>query len=472
MSRYDEQETRALPHSIDAEQAVLGGLMLDPASLAKISDWLAEDDFYRKDHRVIFRAITELSKVSRPCDAVTLCEWFDLNGLSELVNGSIYILELANSTPSAANIVAYAEIVREKAVLRKLIDAGTTLVSDSFSPNGRASADIVANASHALSGLAATPKGGLMPAKGAFKALVAQQIERYEAGPKLLGLPTPWHELNKITHGLRPGVLYIVGARPSMGKSVFIENLAFFSALRGTNTAIFSAEMTAQEYAARATASHGDIPFAWVEQPSNDKEWPDAEIYWSRNGEIVNRLMKAPVLIDDTPAININQLQARARRAHMQKPLELIVVDHLHDMDHGRRPDGVRHEIGIAVQGLKTLAKEFHCPVVVAAQLNRGVANRTDKRPTLADLREAGEIEQKGDVIMFLHREDYYDQNKEPGCVQLIPAKGRNIKVGETIYLRNSFDRMRLDDGERPHGSSQESARSNKFDAQSDPWAA
>jgi len=460
-----------LPQSRDAEQAVLGGLMIDPSALAKIADWLSESDFYAQEHRAIFRAVTELTKASRPCDPVTMADWFAENKLSDLVGGAGYVIELANTTPGAANIVAYAEIVREKSVLRSLVEVGDRLAADAGEAR-KPSADLVAGASHALGGLSATPKGGLMQAKVAFKALVSQQIERYEAGPKLLGLPTPWHELNKITHGLRPGVLYIVGARPSMGKSVFIENLAFFTALRGTNTAIFSAEMTAQEYAARATASHGDIPFAWVEQPSNDKEWPDAELYWARNGAIVDRLMNAPVLIDDTPAININQLQARARRAHMQKPIELLVVDHLHDMDHGRKAEAIRHEIGIAVQGLKTLAKEFHCPVVVAAQLNRSVASRTDKRPTLADLREAGEIEQKGDVIMFLHREDYYDANKEPGCVQLIPAKGRNIKVGETIYLANRFDRMRLDDGERPANSAQEAPRSNRFSAQSDPWAA
>lgn len=467
MSHYDEQALRVPPHSNDSEQAVLGGLMLDPASLVKIADWLAEDDFYRKDHRLIFRAITELTKASRPCDPVTLADWFDLNGLSELVGGANYVLELANSTPSAANIVAYAEIVREKSVMRRLIDVGTNLASAAFEPKGSASADLVAKATHALGGLAATPKGGLMPVSGPIKELIAEQIERYNSGPGLIGIPTPWSALNRITGGLRKKTLYIVGARPSMGKSVLGGNLAFFSALRGLRVGIFSAEMTAKEFVMRAVAAHGDIPYSWVEHPSNDFE--DSEIYWGRNSEIITRIKTSQILIDDTPAIKVRQLRARADREQMRKPFDLIVTDHLHDLGYDPKEEA-RFAYGRAVQEHKSMAKDYDCPVVLLAQLNRALAARSDKRPTMTDLREAGEIEQKGDVIMFLHREDYYDPNKEPGCVQLIPAKGRNIKVGETIYLRNSFDRMRLDDGERPHSSASEPARSNKFDAQSDPW--
>jgi replicative DNA helicase len=461
-----EEVLRVPPHSVDSEQAVIGGLMIDPQALPKIADWLVEEDFYRNDHRLIFRAITELSRRSQPCDAVTMGEWFEENKLADLVGGSSYVVQLANSTPSAANIVAYAEIVREKSILRQLIDVGTTITSNAFTPSGRASSDIVAIASQALTGFAATRRAGLVPAKASLKALAAAQTERYAQGPGLLGLPTPWMDLNRITRGLRNGSLYILGARPSMGKSVFCGNLAYFTALRGKRVAIFSAEMTAQEYAARAVAAHGCIPFEWVEHPMDCEE---SEVYWQHNTSIITQLLAAPVLIDDTPAVKIEQLQARARREHMRKPLELIVVDHLHDMGIDPKAEA-RFEYGRAVQGCKTLAKEFNCPVVLAAQLNRNSATRADKRPTMADLRESGEIEQKADVILFLHREDYYWTGTEPvpenikGVVELIPAKGRNIKTGETIYLKNRFDEMRLDDGEAPKVS-QARARRSQFDA-------
>ena len=299
----------------------------------------------------------------------------------------------------------------------------------------------------ALSGLATPTRTGLVSVKGALRSLAAAQAERYAAGAQLLGLPTPWAALNKLTRGLRQGVLYVVGARPSMGKSILGENVATFSALRGTRTALFSVEMTAPECMARAVAAHGDIPFDWVEQPT---DCDDAEMYWQRNTAIMSRLVGAPLIVDDTPAIKIDQLVARARREHTRKPLELIVVDHLHDMGIDARQEA-RHEYGRAVQGCKTLAKELNVPVVLLAQLNRSVAGRAEKRPALTDLRESGEIEQKADVILFLHREDYYDASTHlQDVVEVIPAKGRNIRVGKTLYLANRFDRMRLDDWEGP----------------------
>lgn len=454
---------RVPPHSVDAEQSVIGGLMLDERALAKIADWLVEEDFYRKDHRLIFRAISHLHNASKPVDAVTMGEWFEENGLAELVGGTSYAIQIANTTPSAANIVAYAEIVREKSILRKLIDTGTSIVGSAFEPCGKSSADIVAVASHAISGLAATNRGGLSPIKPALRELAAQQAERYSAGPKLLGLPTPWKDLNRVTKGLRDGVLYIVGARPSMGKSIFAENLASFTALRKERVALFSVEMSSSEVMARAVASRGDIPFDWVEQP---KDCDDSETYWQRNTTIMSCLVEAPLIIDDTPAIGINQLVARARREHMRMPLRLIIVDHMHDMHIDPRQEA-RREYGLIAQGCKTLAKELRCPVVLLAQLNRSVANRSEKRPTLTDLRESGEIEQKGDVILFLHREDYYDSKTHlQGIVELIPAKGRNIRIGETIHLQNRFDRMRLDDleGDLPSLPEQEShGRRNRF---------
>lgn len=446
MTQFEEMNLRQPPCALDAEQSVLGGLMLDSSALSKIADWLTENDFFESRNRLLFRAISNLVEAGTPCDAITLSDWLADNSLAELV-GISYPLELANTTPSAANITAYAEIVAEKARLRALMDRGAEIVSAASSVGADSSA-IAAKALHELTTLtAAKSRGGLVPVKPIMKVVFAEMVARYERGPGLLGLPTPWHKLNDVTKGLRDGVLYIIGARPSMGKSIFGGNLACFTALRGERVAWFSAEMTAQECMSRAIAAHGNIPFDWVEQPSNNDA--DAELYWSLQTQIMTELTASPLLIDDTPAIRIEQVMARARREHMRKPLRLIVIDHMHDMGTDPKAE-VRHEYGRIAQGAKTLAKELNCPVVLLAQLNRNLSSRGDKRPQLTDLRESGEIEQKADVILFLHREDYYGDTHLKGVVELIPAKGRNIRIGETVHLANRFDRMRLDDWDGP----------------------
>lgn len=434
---------RVPPHDIAAEQAVLGALMLAPESLAKISDWLTEQDFYRADHRLIYRAVTALIGRGSPVDTVTLMDWFDANGLSELIGGAGYLIDLNNATASAARIVAYAEIVSEKSRLRAAIAAGTSLTEAAWK-RGADPEQVIGNATHELAQMHASKlRGGLEPAKVGMKRMQAELMERYKRGPALLGQPWPWQELNHCTKGLRDGVLYIVGARPSMGKSIFGLQVALNNAMNGNNTAFFSVEMGADECMARAVACIGEIPHEWVESP-NDKDM-DADFYWSRLTTATQRIIEAPLLIDETPAITRVQLMARARRAHMQKPLRLIVVDHMHDM--AIDPKQARFEYGQIAQDGKTLAKEFKCPVILLAQLNRQSANRTDRHPTMTDLRESGEIEQKGDVILFLHREDYYDKNTHmKGIVEVIPAKGRNIKTGETILLRNVFSEMRMED--------------------------
>ncbi|MBN8740707.1 MAG: replicative DNA helicase [Xanthomonadaceae bacterium] len=423
---------------------MLGALMIAPDRLALIADWLREDDFYRKDHRVIYRGICEQSQRGDEVDAVTLGEWFDAQGIADLVGGVKYILELANTTPSAANIVAYAEIVREKAQLRRAIDVGTSLATAAFA-RGAGSEAVMAVASQELSLLqSSNARTGLQPTKPLIKRLVAEMTRRYaEQGGGLVGLPTPWRALNEHTKGLRDGCVYVVAARPSMGKTAFGLQLAGFTALRGARAAVFEVEMTGDECMARMLACHGEIPFSWVDFPVDGG---DSELHWSRLYAMTGQLTNAPLLIDETPALKIEQLMARARREHLREPIRLIVIDHLHDMGVDRTKE-LRHELGNVVQGCKTLAKELRCPVVLLGQLNRNVAGRQDKRPTLTDLRESGEIEQKADAIYFLHREDYYDRDSHmAGTVELIPAKGRNLRLGETILLRNRFDQMRLED--------------------------
>jgi len=439
-----EANLRVPPMAIDAERAVLGGLMLAPSALTKVSDWLREDDFYRRDHRLIYRALGDLAgRPDAAIDAVTMAEWFDANDAADLLDGgSSYLIDLANETPSAANIVAYAEIVAERARLREAISVGTEFVEAAWAP-GADSQTVISAAVHRLSSMQGSKlRGGLELAKVALKRATEAVFARYHAGPGLLGLPWPWKDLNDCTKGLRKKTLYVVGARPSMGKSIFGLQAAVFSALRGSRVAFFSVEMGAEECMTRAIAMVGEIPHEWVEHP--DDNHPDAELYWARMYEAIAKLSECELLIDETPTISARQLYARAHRAHMQKPLDLIVVDHMHDMEVD--PKNARFDYGVITQTGKTMAKQFDCPVVLLAQLNRGSQERSNKRPVMSDLRESGEIEQKADVILFLHREDYYKAGEMPGVVEVIPAKGRNLRLAETIYLRNVFHEMRMTD--------------------------
>ncbi len=443
-SDYPVDALRVPPHATDAEQAVLGGLMLAPESLAKVADWLTEADFYRADHRAIFRAVVTLHGRGQPVDPVTMADWFEAAGIADAVGGMGYLIELTNATASAANITAYAEIVVEKSRLRSLIEAGTKLTESAWS-RGADPQLVAAETAHTLTMLAPSKlRGALDPVKGAMKRMQAELMARYQRGPGLLGEPWPWKAVNDCTKGLRDGVLYVVGARPSMGKSIFALQTAMFSALRGNNTAFFSVEMSAEECMARAVACIGEIPHEWVENPA--KEEDDAEWNWSKLSRATEKILEAPILIDETPGLTVEQFAVRARRAHMQKPLRLIVVDHMHDMGLDPKREQ-RHEYGRIAQMAKTLAKEMRCPVILLAQLNRKNAGN---RPGLTDLRESGEIEQKADVVFFLHREDYYDtpdiKTHLQGVVELIPAKGRNIRVGNTIHLQNTFSEMRMQD--------------------------
>jgi replicative DNA helicase len=451
---------RVPPHDITAEQAVLGALMLAPESLAKVSDWLTEHDFYRADHRLIYRAVAALIDRGSPVDTVTMMDWFDANGLADLIGGAGYLIELNNATASAARIVAYAEIVSEKSRLRAAIGVGTKLVESAWG-RGADAEQVIGHAAHELSQMHASKlRGALEPVKAAMKRMQTELMARYQRGPGLLGEPWPWKDLNDCTKGLRDGVLYIVGARPSMGKSIFGLQTALFHALRGHNSAFFSVEMTAEECMARAVACVGEIPHDWVENPA--KEDDNAEWYWSRLSDATARIIDAPLLIDETPSLSVDQWMARSRRAHMQNPLRLIVLDHIHDMAIDPKREA-RHEIGRIVQGGKTLAKELRCPVVMLAQLNRSLANRSDKRPTMTDLRESGEIEQKADVILFLHREDYYQPDTHlRGMVEVIPAKGRNIRTGQHIGLQNVFGEMRMADWVGPWPASPEPERKSR----------
>ncbi len=433
-----------LPRSIDAEQAVLGGLMIQPAAHAKIADWISEDDFYRRDHRLIYRAISWLVQHDKPCDAVTLGEWIAASKVEGLVGDVSYVIELANSTPSAANIVAYAEIVAEKSRLRKAIDLGHSVATEAAKPGAEAGL-IVANAMRSLVQLEASKlRGGLQPTKPLLRSWFAEMNRMYESGDRVTGMPTPWRELNEATRGMQDGELIVIAGRPNMGKSVAGLNIASFTALRGGRTAVFTLEMTARQVLNRCISAMGGIPYDWIRAPHQQG---DSELYWPRITNVTTELLAAPLLIDEQPKITIEQLRARCLREHMRAPLRLVLVDHVHIM--GRKGENEVRELGEISGGLKALAKELNCPVVALAQLNRGVESRTDKRPSMSDLRASGEIEQDADLILLLYRDDYYNTGTHlRGVVEMIVGKGRDVRSGQVVHLANRFDEMRLDDWE------------------------
>ena len=445
-------QRRLPPQSVEAEQAVLGGLMLAPDALTRIADWVRPDDFYRRDHQLIYRAIRELAQKPRPFDAVTLGEWFQAQGLGEQVAGGAYLIELASTTPSAANITAYAEIVVDKAKLRQLIDLGTIMVNAGFQPEGRDTRDLIAQAQHAIARLAGHPRaGGVKAMPEVAQRWFADLQRRYEDQGGLCGLPTPWAKFNALTGGLMPGELIVLAGRPGMGKSLLAINIATANALCGRHALFFNLEMTDVGIFNRCIASVADVPLQWLRRPQDDA--PGSETYWARVTEAVRRMRAAPLMIDDTPALTCEQIVARARREHLRRPVELIVVDHLHLMPlPGRTRETV--EIGEITRDLKALAKELGCPVLLLAQLNRSVEARPNKRPVLRDLRESGNIEQDADLIVFVYRDDYYAEQEDrpseyPGLAELNIAKQREGTTGR-VWGRSRLEVGRIDDCDDP----------------------
>jgi replicative DNA helicase len=424
---------RVPPQSVEAEQAVLGGLLLVPESWDRVADRLIESDFYRRDHQMIFRAIGELQNKSMPPDAVTLGEWFESQGIAELVGGSRYILELASTTPSAANITAYADIVRDKSVLRKLIDAGTEITSDGFEPEGRATQAILEKAEMSVFRIAeagARGRQGFVPMRAAVKEAFQQLQQRFENKGAITGLPTGFTDLDEITAGLQPSDLIIVAARPSMGKTALAVNIAEYAAIKTKKAvAVFSMEMSASQLAFRLISSLGRINQQHLRTGDlQDEEWP-------RVTSAITLLGEAKIFIDDTPGLSPVELRSRSRRLKREHDLGLIVVDYLQLMAVPGNQENRATEISEITRGLKALAKELNVPVMALSQLNRSLEQRSDKRPVMADLRESGAIEQDADVILFIYRDEVYNKDStDKGMAEIIISKQRNGPTG-TIKL-------------------------------------
>ncbi len=437
-------QLRVPPHSVEAEQAVLGGLMLAPDAYDKVNDQLTENDFYRRDHRLIYRAIRELAEKDRPFDAVTLGEWFESQGKLEQVGDGAYLVELASTTPSAANIAAYAEIVRDKAVLRQLIEVGTNIVNDGFQPEGRDSAELLSSAEQQVFKIAeagARGRADFVGMNNALKDAFEVLQSRFENGGSVTGLPTGYTEFDNMTAGLQPTDLVILAARPAMGKTTFALNIAEYAAIKSKKAvAVFSMEMSASQLAMRLISSNGRINATRLRTGQLEDE------DWSRVTGAISMLKQTKIFIDDTPGLSPDVLRSKARRLKREHDLGLIVIDYLQLMAVPGNSENRATEISEISRSLKGLAKELGVPVIALSQLNRSLETRTDKRPVMADLRESGAIEQDADMIVFIYRDDYYNKENSPdkGLAEIIIGKQRSGPTG-SIKLKFFGEYTRFD---------------------------
>ncbi|ODV10755.1 MAG: replicative DNA helicase [Rubrivivax sp. SCN 70-15] len=428
---------RMPPHSVEAEQSVLGGLLLDNLAWDRAGDLLTESDFYRHEHRLIFGAIGALVNHSKPADVITVFEQLQSHGKADDCGGLAYLNALAQSVPSAANLRRYAEIVRERAILRKLIAASDEIATTAFNPQGRAVTQILDEAEGRIFKIGeegSRQRQGFQGIDKLVVALIDRVQELHDNGAEeVTGVRSGFYDLDRMTAGLQKGDLVVLAARPSMGKTAFALNIAEHVAVsEGLPVLVFSMEMGASQLALRLVGSLGRIDQQGLR--TGRLRTDD----WERLTEAVDKLGQVQMFIDETPALTAAELRARARRMARQfgGTLGLIVIDYLQLMSGSSGSDENRAtEIGEISRGLKALAKELQCPVIALSQLNRSVESRNDKRPMMSDLRESGAIEQDADVIMFIYRDDYYDKaSKEPGIAEIVVAKQRNGPVG-TVKL-------------------------------------
>ncbi len=421
------------PHSIEAEQAVLGGLMLDNNAWDQVADRVGEDDFYRRDHRLIFRAIESLAESGQPMDAVTLSEWLKSNDELDNAGGLAYLGLLARDTPSAANIRAYADIVREQSVLRQLIEAGTEVASSGFNPEGQSSADLLDHAERKIFEIAEQSgrnRRGFVGVRDVLPAVVDRIDTLYHQDSDVTGLATGFTDLDRMTSGLQNGDLVIVAGRPSMGKTTLAMNIAEAAALQeGPPTAVFSMEMPADSLAMRMLASLGRVELQKIRSGRlGDDDWP-------RLTSTMNLLSQAKLYIDDTPGLTPTEMRARCRRLKREHGLGLVLVDYLQLMQLPGFKENRAAEISEISRSLKGMAKELGVPVIVLSQLNRSLEQRPNKRPVMSDLRESGAIEQDADVIVFIYRDEVYNEDSpDAGTAEIIIGKQRNGPIG-TIRL-------------------------------------
>lgn len=431
------------PHSAEAEQSVLGALMLDHRSWEQVADRVSAEDFYRIEHRLIFEAILKLSTRNQPFDVLTVAEALKQdNKLAQLPAGEAYLYELAQNTPSAANVTAYADIVRERSVLRQLAAVGVDVADSVFNPDGRDSMALLDHAEQLVYKISESKQRGAGPIS--IDALLSKATDRldllYQTKGALTGISTGFTDFDKMTSGLQPGDMVVIAGRPSMGKTTFAMNIAEYAAIKQDKPVlVFSMEMPAEQLVLRMISSLGRIDQHKVRTGQlTDSDWP-------RVTSAVSVLAESKMYIDDTPALTPLELRTRARRvARKHNGLSMILIDYLQLMSTSVSRDNRTNEISEISRALKSIAKEFSVPVIALSQLNRGLEQRTDKRPIMSDLRESGAIEQDADLIAFIYRDEvYHEDSPHKGTAEIIIRKQRNGPIGDfTLTFLGQYTRF------------------------------
>lgn len=449
---------RVPPNDQHAEQSVLGGLMIAPHAWHNVADLLTAGDFYRQTHQLIWRAIKELADAGKPFDCVMVGGWFESQGLSAEVQGGAYLIDLSSNTPSAANIRAYADIVKDRSLLRGLIEAGTRAVNAGFEPEGRDALAIIAETQSGVGALLQSQPCELEEMAPILTAFYQTLQRRHELNGALDGLSSGLTEFDAMTNGLRPGQLVVVAARPAMGKTTLAMNIVEDVALRqGKAVAGFSFEMSQEEQAERLTASVGGVDYGRLRSGQlDDEDWP-------RVVAAIKTLRKAPLRLSKPHTARVESVCAQARRMHAKEPLGAVVVDYLQLMDTKGSENRTQGVSEISRQ-LKMLAVDLGIVVIALSQLNRSLEARADKRPVMSDLRESGAIEQDADIIVFIYRDEVYNPGSpDTGTAELIFAKQRGGKTG-TIRVASRLDVCRFDnlshEWSRPDMPQQQRARS------------
>ncbi|HCB92504.1 MAG TPA: replicative DNA helicase [Selenomonas sp.] len=422
---------RKLPQNIEAEQSVLGAMLIRQEAITETQEILRADDFYREAHRIVYNAIEELFSNHEAVDLVTLTEQLRKTNNLDKVGGISFVTALANSVPTAANVVYHAKIVKEKAELRRLIDAATEIATKAYADEDDVD-DIMDDAEKKILAIAANQmRGSFVPISEIIISAIDRVEQLYENQGGLTGISTGFSDLDQLTSGLQPSDLVLVAARPSMGKTAFTLNIATYAALHDSSVAFFSLEMSKEQLVQRMICSEGGID----SQRLRTGDLLDEE--WTQLIATADRLSTAKIYIDDTPGITVMELRSKARRLKAEHGLDLVIIDYLQLMQgrSARSGDNRQQEISEISRSLKALARELGVPVVALSQLSRSVESRQVKKPMLSDLRESGSLEQDADIVMFLYREDYYNQETEnKNITEVIIAKHRNGPI-DTVRL-------------------------------------
>jgi len=438
----DLERIRMQPQSVEAERSVIGGLLLSPDGWDAIAELVAAEDFYRPEHRAIFRQIAKLVDLGQPVDVITVADRLLATGELEAAGGHTYLAELAETTPTAANIRAYAKAVHERAVLRKLIDAAQDIATTGFHPEGRTAEELLDEAERRIMQISEEgPKtGGARAMEPLLQGALERIEELFQSGGDITGLSTGFIDLDRMTSGLQDSDLVIVAGRPSMGKTSFAMNLVENAATHTEQPIlVFSMEMPAEQLVIRMMSSLGRIDQTRVRTGKLEQD------DWPKLSAAMAKLKEANIFIDDTPALTPTEVRSRARRvAREHGSLGMIMVDYLQLMRVAGANEGRTAEISEISRSLKAIAKEFGCPMVALSQLNRALEQRPNKRPVNSDLRESGAIEQDADVIMFIYRDEvYHEDSQDKGTAEIIIGKQRNGPIGTCrLAFQGEFTRF------------------------------